>query len=121
MKKKVLIIGSVVVVAAVTVLLITRPFSKKNTGVTFETVKVERGNITNTVTATGTIEAVTSVDVYPVSGVLISICISMISRRANAGNDRKKTAYRRQSRATLDQVSGHLTSGSHVQPVESLT
>lgn len=76
MKKKVLIISSVVVVLAVVALLAFKPFGKKAAEVTFETVKVEKGKITNTVTATGTIEAVTSVDVgTQVSGIIDKIYV----------------------------------------------
>ena len=60
MKKKVLIITGILI-SAVVLLLMIKPFSKKEPAVTFNTVKVERGNITNTVTATGTIEATTAV------------------------------------------------------------
>jgi HlyD family secretion protein len=71
MKKKVLIIIAVVVVLIIAALLALKPFSKKETTVTFDTVKVERGNITNTVEATGTIEAIKTVNVgTQVSGIL---------------------------------------------------
>jgi HlyD family secretion protein len=70
MKKKVLIITGVLMAIAV-ILLIIKPFSKKEAEVSFNTVKVERGSITNTVTATGTIEAITTVNVgTQVSGIL---------------------------------------------------
>jgi HlyD family secretion protein len=70
MKKRTLIIISVVVVAVIAALAL-KPFSKKEAAVTFETVKVEKGDITNTVTATGTIEAITTVEVgTQVSGIL---------------------------------------------------
>jgi HlyD family secretion protein len=70
MKKKVLIIIAVLVVAAVA-MLVFKPFTKKVAAVTFDTVKVEKGNITNTVTATGTIEAIKTVNVgTQVSGIL---------------------------------------------------
>lgn len=70
MKKKMLIISTVIVVAVAAILII-KPFSKKDAAVTFDTVKVEKGNITNTVTATGTIEAITTVEVgTQVSGIL---------------------------------------------------
>ncbi len=59
---------SLLVISAI---LALKPFSKKEAAVTFETVKVEKGNITNTVTATGTIEAITTVEVgTQVSGIL---------------------------------------------------
>jgi HlyD family secretion protein len=76
MKKKVVIISSVVVIVAVIILLIFKPFKKKDAEATFETVKVERGNITNTVTATGTIEAVISVNVgTQVSGIINKVYV----------------------------------------------
>jgi HlyD family secretion protein len=71
MKKKVLIIAGVVSVAAIAAVLALKPFSKKEAEVSFDTVKVEKGNITNTVTATGTIEAIKTVNVgTQVSGIL---------------------------------------------------
>jgi HlyD family secretion protein len=70
-KKKTIITIAVIIVVAAATLIIFRPFGKKVLAYTFDTAKVERGNITNTVTATGTIEAVTSVDVgTQVSGIL---------------------------------------------------
>ena len=66
---------------AVIAMLIIKPFGKKKVEVTFETVKVEKGNITNTVTATGTIEAVTSVDVgTQVSGIIDKIYVDFNDR-----------------------------------------
>jgi HlyD family secretion protein len=71
MKKKTLIIIGVVAVIAIAAVLALKPFSKKEAVVTFNTVKVEKGNITNTVTATGTIEAIKTVNVgTQVSGIL---------------------------------------------------
>lgn len=73
MKKKLIIISATVVVAAV-VLLALKPFSKKEAAYTFDTVKVERGPISNAVTATGTIEAITTVDVgTQVSGIIRNV------------------------------------------------
>lgn len=70
MKKKVLIIVGIIAVAVIA-LLIFKPFSKKTAEYTFDTVKVEKGNIANTVTATGTIEAITTVEVgTQVSGII---------------------------------------------------
>jgi HlyD family secretion protein len=70
MKKKVLIIVAIIAVATVALLLF-KPFSKKKAEYSFDTIKVEKGNITNTVTATGTIEAITTVEVgTQVSGII---------------------------------------------------
>ena len=114
MKKKVLIIAGVVVLVAIA-LLIIKPFGKKKTEVTFETVKVEKGNITNTVTATGTIEAVTSVDVgTQVSGIIDKIYVDFNDRvkqgQVLAMIDKKQlTAQLEQSQATLNQAMAQLT------------
>jgi len=71
MKKRTLIITSAVAVIVIAVIVALKPFSKKEAAVTFDTVKVEKGNITSTVTATGTIEAIKTVNVgTQVSGIL---------------------------------------------------
>jgi HlyD family secretion protein len=71
MKKKILITIGVILVLGSAAFLALKHFSKKEAAVIFETVKVERGNITNTVTATGTIEAIKTVNVgTQVSGIL---------------------------------------------------
>lgn len=71
MKKKTLIIVAVVAIIAVAGILALKPFSKKESVVSFNTVKVEKGNIANVVTATGTIEAIKTVNVgTQVSGIL---------------------------------------------------
>jgi HlyD family secretion protein len=114
MKKKVFIIAGVVIAAAIA-LLIIKPFSKKKAEVTFGTVKVEKGNITNTVTATGTIEAVTSVDVgTQVSGIIDNIYVDFNDRvkkgQLLAMIDKKQlTAQLEQSQATLNQAQAQLT------------
>ena len=114
MKKKVLIISAVVVVVAVVAVLAFKPFGKKEAVATFETAKVEKGNITNTVTATGTIEAVTSVDVgTQVSGIIDKVLVDF--------NDNVKkgqllalidktslTAQLEQSKATVTQAQAQL-------------
>jgi HlyD family secretion protein len=75
MKKKVLII-IVIGVAVIAIMLTVNSFRKKDTTVTFDTVKVEHGNISNTVTATGTIEAITTVNVgTQVSGILQNVYV----------------------------------------------
>jgi len=68
-KKRLIIIG--VIIVAVALVLALKPFAKKKTATSFETVKVEKGNISNTVTATGTIQALKTVNVgTQVSGIL---------------------------------------------------
>lgn len=71
MKKKTLIITSALAVIVIAVILALKPFAKKEVEVNFNTTKVEKGNISNTVTATGTIEAIKTVNVgTQVSGIL---------------------------------------------------
>jgi HlyD family secretion protein len=71
MKKKTLIIIAVIAVIGIAAVLALKPFSKKEQAVNFNTIKVEKGTITNTVTATGTIEAIKTVNVgTQVSGIL---------------------------------------------------
>ena len=69
MKKKLIITGAIVLVAGVaTWMLIGKSPQKK---VTFENTIVTRGNISNSVTATGTVEPVTQVEVgTQVSGIV---------------------------------------------------
>jgi HlyD family secretion protein len=74
MKKKTLIIIATISVIGIAALLALKPFSKKDAAVTFNTVKVEKGNISNTVTATGTIQALKTVNVgTQVSGIILHI------------------------------------------------
>ncbi|HLO57707.1 MAG TPA: efflux RND transporter periplasmic adaptor subunit [Bacteroidales bacterium] len=113
MKKKVLII-SIIVILAVVVFLIIKP-GKKDAEYTFDTVKVEKGKISNVVTATGTIEAVTSVDVgTQVSGIIDKVFVDFNDHvkkgQIMALIDKKQLqAQLDQSRATLDQARAQLT------------
>jgi len=76
MKKKTLIIIGVVAVIAIASILALKPFAKKKALVNFNTVKVEKGNISNTVTATGTIQALKTVNVgTQVSGIILHIYV----------------------------------------------
>lgn len=71
MGKKVLITGAIVVVISITGLSALKSFRKNKAKVSFSTVKVEKGQIKNTVTATGTIEAIKTVNVgTQVSGIV---------------------------------------------------
>ena len=73
-KKLLAIIIAVVTCVAVVVLCIS--CGKKGDKVTFETAKVEQGNIQTTITATGTIEPVTSVTVgTQVSGIVSKLYV----------------------------------------------
>jgi HlyD family secretion protein len=75
MKKRILIFAGIVILA-VSAVLIYRFLINKEAAITFNTVKVERGNIYSTVTATGTIEAIKTVNVgTQVSGILEHIYV----------------------------------------------
>ena len=68
-KKNIIIILALVAVAVIAWLLLSG--GKQEQKVSFETARVERGNIQNSITATGTIEPVTSVTVgTQVSGIV---------------------------------------------------
>ncbi len=76
MKKRTLIIIGIVAVIAIVTILALKPFSKKEVAVNFNTIKVEKGNISNTVTATGTIQAIKTVNVgTQVSGIILHIYV----------------------------------------------
>ena len=76
MKRKRLIIGGIIIIAVALLVFALKPFAKKKAATSFETVKVEKGNISNTVTATGTIEALKSVNVgTQVSGILLHVYV----------------------------------------------
>jgi len=69
--KKILITVLAGVAVLATILLITRSCRKEAQRITFETAKVTPSTITNTVTATGTLQAIKTVDVgTQVSGVI---------------------------------------------------
>ncbi|MFA5818841.1 MAG: efflux RND transporter periplasmic adaptor subunit [Bacteroidales bacterium] len=113
MKKKTLIIIAVVVVA-VTAIVVLKPFTKKEAAVTFDTVKVERGNITNTVTATGTIEAIITIDVgTQVSGIIQSVYVDF-NENVKQGqllaklDETSLKAQLEQSQASVDQAQAQL-------------
>jgi len=114
MKKKALIIAGVAVLAIVVILLL-KPLGKKETSVTFDTVKVEKGLITNTVTATGTIEAITTVEVgTQVSGIIEDIYVDFndIVKEGQVLAQLDETALRAQldqNQASLDQAQAQLT------------
>jgi len=80
MKKSFIYIGSAVVVLAAG-FLIYKSVTKTKQTVSLETAKVERGTISNTVTATGTLEAVKTVDVgTQVSGVIEKLFVDYNSQ-----------------------------------------
>jgi HlyD family secretion protein len=114
MKKKILIISAVLIVA-VGAILVFKPFSKKEAAVTFETVKAETGNITNTVTATGTIEAITTVEVgTQVSGILQHVYVDFNDNVKQGQllarlDETSLKAQLEQSQSQVDQAQAQLT------------
>lgn len=75
---RIIISGAVLAVAAVTILVIHG--CNKSQSYTFETATVQKGSVTNTVTATGTLEAITSVVVgTQVSGIVEKLYVDFNS------------------------------------------
>jgi HlyD family secretion protein len=113
MKKKVLI-GSGIVLAAAAIILIFSRFSKKEAEYSFDTVKVERGNISNTVTATGTIEAITTVKVgTQVSGIIEHVYVDFNDHVKQGQvlarlDETSLKAQVQQSQASVDQAQAQL-------------
>jgi HlyD family secretion protein len=116
MKKRVLItIAVIVVVLALVAILKNGPFAKKDATYNFETVKVEKGKITNTVTATGTIEAITSVNVgTQVSGIIQKVYVDFNDNVKQGQllaklDETSLRAQLDQSQSTVDQAQAELT------------
>ena len=75
MKKKLLFIGSALVLIVVG-FLVYKSFGSADKTISFETSKISKGTISNTVTATGTLEAVKTVELgTQVSGVITKIYV----------------------------------------------
>jgi HlyD family secretion protein len=112
-KRNLIIIASVLVL--VLILIVIKSCSSKATKVTLDTVKVRKGSVSTTITATGTIEAIKTVEVGTrVSGEISKIYVDYNSE-VKAGQllaelDRKslKTALTI-SEATLDNAKSEMT------------
>lgn len=113
MKRKTLITGAISL-AAVLVIIVLNPYRKKEAAVTFETVRVEKGNISNSVTATGTIQAITTVKVgTQVSGILKGVYADFndVVRKGQVLARLDETSLKaqvEQSQAQLDQAEAQL-------------
>jgi len=71
MKKKKLIIGGSLFVALLLVILGFKAFKTEKAQISFETALVKKGNVSNTITATGTVQAIKTVSVgCQVSGIV---------------------------------------------------
>ncbi len=110
MKKKILIISIAFLAVMAIILLAFKPFHKKDSSFTFETVKVERGDIANVVTATGTINAITTVEVgTQVSGIIKKIYVDFNDNVKKGQilaqlDETNLLEQLRQSQASLDQA-----------------
>lgn len=113
MKKKVLTIIGIIAVAAIA-LLVFNPFLKKEAEYTFDTVKVGKGNISNTVTSTGTVEAMTTVEVgTQVSGIIEHVYVDFNDNVKQGQilarlDETSLRAQLQQSQASLDQAQAQL-------------
>jgi HlyD family secretion protein len=111
-RKNILISGVLLAVAAVTILAVHS--CKKSQTYTFETAKVEKGSIVNTVTATGTIQATTSVIVgTQVSGIVKKLYVDFNShvKKGEVLAELDKTALKSsvdQALATLDNAKAEM-------------
>lgn len=109
-----MITGAAVILAVVAIILFFNLFHKKENKATFETIRVERGNITNVVTATGTIQAVTTVNVgTQVSGIISKVLVDFNDnvKKGQVLAEIDKTsllAQLEQSRSTVDQAQAQL-------------
>lgn len=113
MKQKILISGGAVALALIAILLL-KPFSKKEAEYTFDTVKVQKGNISNVVTATGTVEAMTTVEVgTQVSGIIEHVYVDFNDNVKQGQvlarlDETSLRAQLQQSQASLDQAQAQL-------------
>nr|WP_319397344.1 efflux RND transporter periplasmic adaptor subunit [uncultured Carboxylicivirga sp.] len=80
MKRKIIIISALVLAAIITAFFMLKPSTISPDQIDIETGIVKRGTISSTVTATGTLEAITSVDVgTQVSGIIENIYVDFNS------------------------------------------
>jgi len=109
MKKSLIYIGSAVIVLAAG-FLIYKSVTKTKQTVSIETAKVEKGTISNTVTATGTLEAVKTVEVgTQVSGVIEKLFVDYNSQVKKGQllaqlDETPLIAQLEQSKASVDQA-----------------
>lgn len=114
MKKRIIIITSAAIVAVTATIFILKPFGSKAGTYTFETAITQKGNINNYVSATGTLEAITTVEVgTQVSGVIRKIYADFNSnvRQGQLLAQLDKTtllAQLEQSKATVDEAEAEL-------------
>ncbi len=114
MKKKNIIITSLIAVAVVAVALIFKPSRVNVEDIQIETAKVESGTISQVVTATGTLEALTTVEVgTQVSGIVEDLFVDFNSYVKKGQllakiDTTNLAAALEQSRASLDNAKAEL-------------
>ena len=113
MKKKTLIITGPIL-GALIILAVLKPFRAKTAEYSFETVKVTKGDITNTVTSTGTLEAITTVEVgTQVSGIIEHVYVDFNDNVKQGQvlarlDETPLRAQLEQSQASVDQAKAQL-------------
>lgn len=114
MKKKIIIIAIAVVAVVATAFYFLRPKTVDASKINIETAAVKTGTISKTVTATGTLEAITTVEVgTQVSGIVENIYVdfnSYVKRGQLLAklDTTNLSAAMEQSRATLDNAKAEL-------------
>jgi HlyD family secretion protein len=114
MKKKILLIIAVIALVGIVSFLVIKKLTGKESLATFETVKVQSGKISNNVTATGTIQALKTVNVgTQVSGIIQKIYVDFndIVKKGQLLAKLDETALRaqlEQSQASVDQAQAQL-------------
>ncbi len=109
MTKKFIYIGSAIVVLVIA-FWGYKSLGVSNEAISFETAKIETGTISNTITATGTLEAITTVEVgTQVSGVIEKIFVDYNSQVKKGQllaklDETTLTADLAQSKASVDQA-----------------
>lgn len=110
-KRSIIVLAAAVLMAGAAVSL---SLMKKKPVYTFDTVRVSRGTITNTVTATGTIEAMTTVEVgTQVSGIIEHVYVDFNDNVKQGQvlaklDETSLSAQVEQSQATVDQTRAQL-------------
>lgn len=114
MKRRIFWIGAIIVTIAVISIVIFKPFANNAGEYQFETAEVIKSNISNSVTATGTLEATTTVEVgTQVSGIIENIHADFNSevKKGQLLAELDQTpliAQLEQSKATVDQAEAEL-------------
>ncbi|MGD0341404.1 MAG: efflux RND transporter periplasmic adaptor subunit [Bacteroidales bacterium] len=114
MKKKTLIIIAAIALIGIISFLVIKRISRKDSLATFETVKVQIGNISNNVTATGTIQALKTVNVgTQVSGIIQKIYVDFNDKVKKGQllaklDETPNRSQLEQAQANLDQAQAQL-------------